>query len=309
MTTIARAMAALALGAAGSACFVADSVSTPYGESSFSSETSPNDADGGADGPPARCAPDAPFAREEVYYEHTGETAFATRLSPDESAAYATVIGADDVWRIALVTPGAAPKLEAFELGTTDDVGYPTITADGTVMFFARYLPGKEGERKADIYVSRRRADGVFDGASPVAMATDAEETTPYVTPAGDALYFSRYEGTRYLIHRIELPAVALTEVGALDPATAPPGGALNPVVTADERTLFFASGNAKGDLDIWMATHAKKGERFRDARVVAELRSAQNDTPSWISPDGCVLYFDRWTSTGASKAMRAFRY
>lgn len=299
------AMTALAIGAGGSACFVADSISTPYGESGSSSDTLASEPDAGS----ARCAPDAPFGREEVYYEHAGDTVFGPRLLPDESAAYATVVGSDKLWRIALVAPGAPPKLDGFKLGTFDSVGYPTLTADGSVMFFARYLAAPEGERRADIWVSRRRADGVFDGASPLAIASDAEDTTPYVTPSGDALYFSRYEGARYLLHRVALPAVALTEVGALDPATAPPGGAVNPVVTPDELTLYFASANAKGDLDIWVATHTKKGERFKDARVVAELRSSQHDTPSWISPDGCVLYFDRWTSSGPSKPMRAFRY
>ncbi len=302
-------MSALAIGAGASGCLVADAFSTPYGESTTMTSTMlPTDADGGG-APRARCAPDAPFGREEVYYEHPGDNVFGVRPLADESGALATVIGADGIWRLAFVAPGAPPKLDGFKLGTTDSVGYPTLTADGSVMFFARYLAAPEGERRADVYVSRRRADGVFDGASPLAIATDAEETTPYVTPAGDALYFSRYEGGQYLLHRVALPAVALTEVGALDPATAPPGGAVNPVVTADELTLYFASANAKGDLDIWVATHAKKGERFKGARVVAELRSAQHDTPSWVSPDGCVLYFDRWTSSGASKAMRAFRY
>jgi hypothetical protein len=298
---------ALAIGACASACFVNDAMSTPYGESTLSADMLATEADAGPDVAAARCAPGAPFGREEIVYDHAGDTVFATRFSPDESEGYATVIGGDGRWRIGRIAPGAPPALDGVKLGTADDVGYPTISGDGRVMFFARYLPGADGERRADIYVSRRRADGVFDGASALPIATDAEETTPYVTPAGDALYFSRFESGRYLVHRVALPAVALTEVGALDPASAPPGGALNPVVTSDELTLYFASPNAKGDLDIWVATHAKKGERFVDARMISELRSAQNDTPSWISPDGCVLYFDRWTGT-ASKPMRAFR-
>ena len=279
-------------------CFVVDSVSTPYGEERPTAgflEAKPHD---GSPTPP-RCKADGAFLRREDFYSHAGTTAFGVRLLPDESVAYGTVL-VENEWTLARLEPGKPPAPSDFTFGR--GAGYPAITGDGTTVFFAR--------RAGDIEVSRRgSAASVFEKAAAVrAIVTAEQETTPYVTPDGSALYFSRLDAGRWVMLRIALPAIGQGETGVFTGASAPPGDNLYPVVTPDERTLFFAARNVQGDLDIWTATQPKKGAGFRDAHPIAELRTSEDDVPSWISPDACVLYYERWASKTSSKVMRAFR-
>ena len=281
-----------------SGCFAVDAVSTPYGEERPATgfmEAKPHD---GSPNPP-RCKADGPFLRREDFYSHAGTTAFGVRLLPDESVAYGTVV-VDNEWTLARLEPGKAPAPSDFTFGR--GAGYPSITADGTTVFFAR--------RAGEIEVSRRGSKAtVFEKATSVpAIGTELQETTPYVTPDGDALYFSRSDAGRWGLLRIALPVIGKSETPIFAGTDAPPGDNLYPVVTPDELTLFFAARNVQGDLDIWTATQPKAGGRFRDAHPIAELRTGEDDVPSWISPDGCVLYYERWSSKTSAKVMRAYR-
>jgi hypothetical protein len=75
------------------------------------------------------------------------------------------------------------------------------------------------------------------------------------------------------------------------------------PLVTADELTIIFGSDrdspNSRGGLDIWMATRPSPSAPFGAEHVVGELATAAHDIPTWISPDGCHLYFDRYDARG----------
>lgn len=298
-----------------SGCFAVDAVSTPYDEQSSTSTMLPTEPAGtdvmAAPSPPppapTRCRPDGAFSRQEEFYKRTDGPVFGVRLLPDESIAYGTVI-ANGIWTLARITPGADPLLTDFKIEPVTNVAYPSPTADGSVIFFARYDPVTNTRESGDIYLSRREKGAPFEGSSTVPLDADAEDSTPYVTPQADTLYFTRYERDHYVILRIALPAVARTEAGVFTREAAPPGDNVNPVVTPDELTLFFAARSALGDLDIWTAQSPKKEARFRDAHPIAELRTSGDDVPSWISPDGCVLYFERWETAQKSTIMRAYR-
>ena len=65
-------------------------------------------------------------------------------------------------------------------------------------------------------------------------------------------------------------------------------------VLTPDERQAFFASnrpGGAGGD-DIYYATRADTNAGFSIPIPLTSINSATGEYPTWVSPDGCRLYF-----------------
>lgn len=69
-----------------------------------------------------------------------------------------------------------------------------------------------------------------------------------------------------------------------------------NPVVTPDELTLYFGSNRpgGAGNYDIYQATRPTVADGFGAPIALASLNTASLDAPSWISEDGCELYFTR---------------
>lgn len=69
-----------------------------------------------------------------------------------------------------------------------------------------------------------------------------------------------------------------------------------SPVVTPDELTLHFQSARAGsvGTYDIWMATRTSTVAAFGMPMNLSILNGSENDIPSWISADNCLLYFTR---------------
>jgi hypothetical protein len=68
--------------------------------------------------------------------------------------------------------------------------------------------------------------------------------------------------------------------------------------VSRDGLTIYFASSRGlKRGSRIWVARRAKDVEPFGSPEPIAELEPASDDAPTWLSPDGCTLWF---TSTRA---------
>ena len=172
----------------------------------------------------------------------------------------------------------------------------PTVTADGLTMVFSDSATGLY-----DLYTTTRTsADGSFGQPSPVAGVNDPAEYdhTPYLLPDGMTLYFASTRGNAgvsYDLYRTTRPKLTspfgtptkIAEISTGDDDT-------DPVVSPDELTLYFTSyrqGGA-GSSDIWVATRASTGDPFGTATNVAELNTAMAEWPTWISNDGCRLYF-----------------
>jgi dipeptidyl aminopeptidase/acylaminoacyl peptidase len=80
-----------------------------------------------------------------------------------------------------------------------------------------------------------------------------------------------------------------------------PGGGAYSPTLSPDELTLYFASSRTLEtrcasmlDDEIWQANRATTADPFAHPRPIAELSTHRPEWPSWLSPDGCRLYFTR---------------
>jgi hypothetical protein len=67
-------------------------------------------------------------------------------------------------------------------------------------------------------------------------------------------------------------------------------------VVTPDDLTIYFDStrpgGNPQSVGDMWTATRANTQDRFPPPTNVAELNGLSHVIPTFITRDGCKLYF-----------------
>jgi hypothetical protein len=172
----------------------------------------------------------------------------------------------------------------------------PTVTGDGLGGALTMYLESTRTGR-SEIYLT---TSPYLTGLWSDPQVYFDESGGPYVMPSGRVLYFhsSRFGNTD--IFRVSTDTFA--PVGGINS----PYDDLRPVVTEDELTIYFASSrpdpDARGGWDIWVATRGSAEADFGTPSVVRELSTEQSESPGWISPDGCRLYFDRGGSTTISR-------
>jgi hypothetical protein len=171
---------------------------------------------------------------------------------------------------------------------------HATLTSDGLRIFFSTRPTGPDD---LDIVTATRvaRTDPFADASPPLTTMSDpaAQERTPFVNAQGNVYFISNRPNIA--IYRAPFPEKGLLaeQVSITIPdATAPAA----PVVSADELTMYVAfgvpSGTAVGAADIWVAHRESVDAGFGVPQLLAELQSAGHDTPTWLSPDGCRLYF-----------------
>jgi len=139
--------------------------------------------------------------------------------------------------------------------------------------------------------VSRASTADAF-GSRTVVVSSPLPDAHPYVVR--DSLYFTRFnqEGAIYVA---SWPGgVVAGTVGGLETFEEE----RSPTVAADERTIYFGRRNGTGDLDVWTAHRADASLGFVAPVRVAELTTGTDESPTWLSPDGCRLYFEA-TRTG----------
>lgn len=286
------------------ACTGEDAVltATPASDGGANTEEVGQDAADRACDPTKDFAPAVPVTGLGV----PGYIASGATFSPDERVVYLTQFTVTDgaspyvtnvytASRASTVVGFDAPRFMD-ELGGKGRDESPTVTADGQGLYFVR-----------DNVVFEKNKD--FPAVDPPAIPlagpiNDAHSYTPYVLPDGRALYFSRPSSTD--VNRYELYRVAKGATGYADLRPVAGLGAnattndRSPVVTADELTIYFARQPAGApSADIYLATRQDTSAPFGDARVVASLSTtARHEIPSFISADGCRLYF---TSLGGS--------
>lgn len=243
-----------------------------------------------------------------------GQEQFA-RLSADELVVYfssdrdkdASASGAFGGYDLYVATRtsrsepfGMPTRLPAPILHDAPEVA-PSETADRRTLYFDSY---RNGNDRRIFRATRATAQDAWGTPVEVTELTSAnEDGTPYVLPGGDALYFfTSRDSSNFNLYRVDLGLViprpsAVPGVNSSDPEYAP-------VVTADERTIYFASVRAGGlgSWDVWVATRATKTGSFSDVKLVENVNSANQDIPTWISPDGCRLYLASDRPGGSGK-------
>lgn len=262
---------------------------------------------GGDDGEPRpprvlrRCSSAAPFGTPERV-PGMPDGAVRLRLDPSETIGYyARFPGTGTYFDLEVAT--RTSLVDAFSTGTplnTNDSGWdfsPTLTGDGAVLYFERRDENLVWRIHQSVWDPEQQAFGPVDPVPGLGPTNgNHSDGGPYAVPSGDALYFhsNRSGLALYRAHRV---GTSFAQVAKM-PFTFPVGLALttgSPVVSPDELTLYFAAHETGGPTDIWMTTRAKKGDAFGEAALLTKVSTADaNEVPSFVSEDGCRLYFDR---------------
>jgi hypothetical protein len=200
---------------------------------------------------------------------------------------------------------GSFVSLAGTELNPTDYVTDPAIDADGLRIFFG-WAP--QGARQHIAYSTRATSldPFVYQGLAPVVNDPGADpssdDSNPYLGAGDDGLYFAsnRVAANNHDILQSTWNGLSFGAPTAI-PELNTSSEDRNPVVTPDALTLFFASdrpdADASGKLDIWLATRRARGEKFSTPTIVSELNTPDDDAPTFVTSDGCTLYFSRSSS------------
>jgi hypothetical protein len=245
-------------------------------------------SDGPAEANPS-CAWDRPF-EPPVEVVGLGADIEMARFSLDELRAYVSVN------KEYLAYADRLDAASTFSSPVTDL--FASVNRDGSIHEY----PSVSGDELTLVF---RREDGLWlatraDAASPFSSLTlfvlSGSAFDPYLLPSGDTVYYSMNQD----IFRMSLDASPVNQYRDTSNNT-------SPVLSPDGLTMYFESsrnpdgGPDKGnDTGIWVVHRARVADPFmpRDARFVAELETAANDVPLWLSPDGCRLYLRRNTGS-----------
>ena len=263
-----------------------------------------HEVDAGTGPPPLTgpCDANKPFGPKSALALPFRRTA-GLRLSPDQRTGYFEAPGPNGDYALYMgsrVSPDAAfdtfvpvPSLNT-PAGSADFD--PTLRADGLWLIYARSSMNWQafGLRWA---TRPERSNSFADmGSLSVDSVDGTNDTTPFLRSDGQVLYFAsdRAPGESYDLYR------ATWNGGAYAPAT--PIKELNslwidwePVISADELTIYFASYRPAargGASDIYAATRGSTAEPFSAPTFLETLNTADNEAPTYLTPDGCTLYF-----------------
>jgi hypothetical protein len=285
-----------------------DTSTTPTNDAT-SGDTGPS-TDGGGDGAvdAGRCNPTLPFGSIEIVpVTTTGGLSFVAggRLSPDELTLYFSSLGptggAAEIREStrAGTAPFASQQLVT-QLNTMHNDDRPTFTTDLRNVIFDSNRP--DGGGVAHLWRAERSVvPGNFGTPFELTNANVNvnNERDPYLIGDGRTLYWTSVrELNPPRIFRAA--GVAPFEWGTVGPVPVVnfsdgDGDAnLAPVLTPDERIIYFAHGpiSSQSNWEIWRATRGNANDTFSQPQKVAELSHPALDAPTWVSADDCVIYF-----------------
>ncbi|HXX66136.1 MAG TPA: hypothetical protein VEK07_03090 [Polyangiaceae bacterium] len=180
----------------------------------------------------------------------------------------------------------------------------PTVSGDGVTLVFA-YAQSSTPGSQVHLWSATRQPPYPFSDVGPLASANSSSalhDESPFLIEDGGVLYFA---SDRNPDMGTDLYRATFDDDGGgtNDPT---PVTELNtaydevaPVVTPDDLTIYYASnredtanGNPTGELHIWVATRNPGDVQFQQPANVSELNSSSADSPTFVTRDGCTLYF-----------------
>jgi len=110
------------------------------------------------------------------------------------------------------------------------------------------------------------------------------DDTSPWLRPDGQVMYFSSNRSGSYEIWRATWNG---TDFGApsLVSELSTVGFSRFPILTPDELVVYWAGGSG-----IMVASRATTADPFSNLTAVPEL-AGMNSSPDYISPDLCTIY------------------
>jgi hypothetical protein len=169
----------------------------------------------------------------------------------------------------------------------------PSLTDDGLTLFFERQAMGSS---VSNIYSTKRAtiADAFGAPALVSGVNTSGYDANPFVRGDAGEIWFvaTGADTTIDIFHARSNGAgsYASSPVSEVNSAF----GDYYPVISADGRTLYFASDRplpGGGGLDIWAARRADATGKFDAPLPLANVNTTADEEPTWISADGCRLY------------------
>jgi hypothetical protein len=151
-------------------------------------------------------------------------------------------------------------------------------------------------ESRGDLFATTREAIGdPFPAATRMAITsseTGVLDAQPFVTLAGNALYFSSTRSpvtSGYGLFRATRSGADFAIAANAQPIIT---GAQHVFLSDDERTIYYMVSN--NGTKIVTATRTLVTDPFGAATELTALGTAERDdenAPGWVSPDGCRLY------------------
>lgn len=185
----------------------------------------------------------------------------------------------------------------------------PYLTADGKYLYFTRLMEEDPEYQQEDIYYSEKTKAG-FTKAVPLGNSINTfehGEGSACISASGKYLFFSSYDrpdgmgnSDIYISRRV---GDEWERANNLGPPINTPGWEGAPSLSADGKTLFFASTRpgGYGQRDIWMSTLNSDGTWGTPVNLGDSINTPFNDESPFIHPDGQTLYFssEGWPGMG----------
>lgn len=275
----------------------------PDAGSDVAKTDAPTDAP--VDARPPSCDPSKPFGTPTMLTTlSSAEFEGSPRVSDDELTVYIDAVRAPgaptfDLYQATRTTVtdsfGALVPIPSTDLtiNTANDEYAPTVADKGLVLMFERY---DFATTNNDLYIATRTSTTLPFGTATAVTALNSGnfEGNPYLNPSATEVWYTRVAGGNADIWRAKRePGVGYTTSKVTE--VSGPLNDYNPVISADELTIYFASqrpGVSAGiDGNVWVATRTTPTGTFSTPTEVVEVNSTADEYPASISSDGCRLY------------------
>jgi hypothetical protein len=244
------------------------------------------------------CVPSQPFGIPALVpgLNDSGSVGCA-RFTPNELVAYFSLAHGNQDLAVSRRASRSDPFGPPTFLTNVNSASYddcPSVTPDELTLYFSS---DRNMTRLGDVRLytaSRPSANSPFPLPSEIASLTSFAEGGAYAIPDRDVLYFHDARAGNGNLYRSLGKGTAFSTIEPLSVNTAE-SDELWPVLTPDEQTLYYASPQRTATFDIWMASRNGPDVPFGTPMFIETLStSSSHEYPSWISPDGCRLYFTR---------------
>lgn len=191
-----------------------------------------------------------------------------------------------------------AQPLRGF-LNTQFNEGAPSITADGSIIYFAA-CDRMNGYGSCDIYASFNKGNGEW--SKPVNLGDSVNsrvwDSQPSISPDGRTLYFVR--GSSVNSKNIDIYYAELRDNGRWGKAKKLRGKVntkereISPFIHFDNQTLYFSSNGhpGMGDLDFFISRKQANGAWGEPENIGHPINSAGEEFSIIVGPDGKTGFF-----------------
>lgn len=193
-------------------------------------------------------------------------------------------------------------------VNTQEDESMPSLTADGKYLYFTRHT-GNGRFQDEDIFVAINSSAG-FTKANSAGDAINTEnfiEGAHSIAPSGKYLFFTssdRLDGVgRADIYMSRKTGDMWERPNNVGSPINSPGWDAQPCISADGRTLFFASvrSTGRGGSDIWFCKLTDNGTWSEPQNLGVAVNTQYDEMRPFLHPDGNTLYFSSngWPGMG----------